>query len=214
MNRILYKIEKIKTLYCRVIKVERKVKDNIIIIHIGLYESGEFLCTIVRNDSIYNDMLKYQENRKRMIIEKVLICPNVSVYHKLTWDDVHRGKCSVRNLDEIERDKNGKTIVYDKIVMFVNIENNLKVNNDEEAKKWRKRINREREISCLLEKYIAINDPNAQNALNHRNSFSQRHQKEELYNDYYENYNYDVDSTPENTVMDALENGMGELFGY
>lgn len=222
---LTYKIEKIETIPCRVINVEKKVKDKktLVIVHFGQYDNGKFVYTIIREESdgypIYSNMLRYQENRKRFSIDKVLVCPNVSVYHKLTWDDVHKRKCSVRNLDKIERNDDGKPIVYYKILMFVNLSDSIEnENNIKEAIKQfrnkRKREKREYEISNILQKrYIAVNDPNIQNALNYRNSFIQNYQQEEFCNDYYENYN-DIDSTPENTVMDALENGMGELFGY
>lgn len=223
-----FKIEKAKTLYCRVIKVERKrrIKDEkmFVIVYFGHYDSGEFIRTLIReeiiDDSFYDDMQRYKESRKKWSIEKVLVCPNVSVYHRISWDDVHKGKCSIRNLYEIERDEEGMPIVYDKIVMFIDPNENTEIEYNKIKYEVIIKPRRERDISNILAKeYIAIDALNVKDALKYKNSYTGKPWQEDSDEDnyFYDNYfceEYDdVDLSPENRVMDALENGMGELFG-
>ena len=57
---------KIETIPCRVINVEKKVKDKktLVIVHFGQYDNGKFVYTIIREESdgypIYSNMLRYQ----------------------------------------------------------------------------------------------------------------------------------------------------------
>ena len=155
------------------------------------------------------------KTKKLHTIERLAIRPNVNVYHILTWDDVDRGKCTRNNIGEVERNKNGIPVVYNQIVIFANVDGmntgGLRVDD------------------VLAREYIEINSTNVNDAIRFNNranflakqvqkTYEEDKQCEELMAsmyDAYENHRYDyMDMSPEDRVMGALENGMGELYGY
>ena len=197
------------------IHTNRQNGKDFVLVKLGKYEDGEFLCSIILKEEIYDSLLEEMRNKKLHTIERFAIRPNVNVYHRLTWDDIDRGKCTRNNLREVERNEKGLPIVYNQIVVFANIDGIstgvLRVDD------------------VLAREYIEINSPYAKEALQFNNradylanhaprSHSEEEQWEELMAstyDAYENHRYDyMDMTPEERVMGALENGMGELYGY
>ena len=119
----------------------------------------------------------------------------------------------MEHLDEIQRDKEGKPITFNQIVVFANLDN-----------KNRFTIN-----EVLNKEYIEVNSPIVQNYLNFNNRQYFLKQQEEkrrmeqedydqmmsdLYDAYEERRCSDLDMSEEERIMSALENGNGELYGF
>jgi len=204
---------------CRAIDVRmqtnRQNGSKFVLVKLGKYEDGDFLCSVILNERVYNSLMEEMRIKKLHTIERLAIRPSVNVYHILNWDDIDRHKCVRDNIGEIERNNKGQPIAYNQIVIFTNIDG-----------KYTKYLDVE---NVLSREYLEVNSPYAPNALkfNNRAYFlaqrEERNRQEEekweemmadMY-DAYENHRYDdMDMSPEERVMSALENGMGELYGY
>ena len=214
-----YQVVQKLTWNCRAIDVSmhtnRQNGNRFVVVKLGKYENGEFLCSAILNEGMYNHMLEEVKNKKPHTIERFAIRPNVNVYHILNWDDIDRGKCSRNNIGEVERNENGTPIAYNQIVIFANIDG--------------KNTGVLRVDDILAKECIEVNSPYANNVLNYNNRASflakqeeKRRREEEEWEDMmaemydaYESHRYDdMDMSPEERVMSALENGMGEIYGY
>lgn len=207
--------------YCRLIDVQLKTNSSngskFVIAKIGKYETGEFLRSFILSEDTYNDLISAMQRRKRYTIERVAIRPYNNVYHILTWDDIDRGICTREHLYEVQRDTEGKPIIFNQIVVFAHLDN----------------MNRFSINETLDKEYIEVNSPLVHNYLNYNNQLyylqqqeEKRMQKEreeqmkynEMMNDLYEAYENrrysDIDMSEEEKVMSALENGEGELYGF
>lgn len=204
---------------CRAIDVRlqtnRQNGSKFVLVKLGKYEDGKFLCSVILNEGVFNSLIEEMRTKKLHTIERLAIRPQTNVYHILTWDDVDRKKCVRDNIGEVERNQEGTPIAYNQIVIFANIDG---------------RCTRSLNVDDILSKeYIEVNSPYVQNALNFNNRahfLAQREEKrrqeedkwEEMMADMYdayENHRYDdIDISPEERVMNALENGMGELYGF
>lgn len=170
---------------CCVINVSmhtnRQNGRRFVLVKLGKYENGQFLCSIILNEYTYEYFLEEMKTKKLHTIERLAIRPNVNVYHILTWDDVDRGKCTRNNIGEVERNKNGIPVVYNQIVIFANVDGmNTGVLRVDDV---------------LAREYIEINSPNVNNAIrfnNRANFLAKQAQKtkqcEELMDSMYDAY--------------------------
>lgn len=202
---------------CRLIDVQlrtnRSNSSKFVVAKLGKYDTGEFLRSVILNEGTYNALISEMQIRKYHTIERIAIRPQNNVYHILTWDDVDRGICTREHLDEVQRDKEGKPIPFNQIVVFANLDN----------------LNRFTINEVLDKEYIEINSPIVQNYLNFNNRQYFLKQQEEkrrkeqedydqmmsdLYDAYEERRYSDMDMSEEERIMSALENGNGELYGF
>ena len=212
-----YNIVQIVKWPCRLIDVKLRInKQNgskFVVAKLGKYDTGEFLRSVIMNEHTYESLLSEMQIRKYHTIERIALRPQNNVYHILTWDDVDRGICTREHLDEVQRDKEGKPIPFNQIVVFANLEN----------------MNRFTINEVLDKEYIEVNSPIVQNYLNFNNRQYFLKQQEEkrrkeqedydqmmsdLYDAYEERRYSDLDMSEEERVMSALENGNGELYGF
>ena len=202
---------------CRLIDVKlrtnRQNGSKFVVAKLGKYNTGEFLRSVILNEGTYNALISEMQIRKYHTIERIAIRPQNNVYHILTWDDVDRGICTRENLDEVQRDDEGKPIPFNQIVVFANLDNLKRFTINE----------------VLDKEYIEINSPIVQNYLNFNNRQYFLKQQEEkrrkeqedydqmmsdLYDAYEERRYSDLDMSEEERIMSALENGNGELYGF
>ena len=202
---------------CRLIDVKlrtnRQNGSKFVVAKLGKYDTGEFLRSVILNEGTYNALISEMQIRKYHTIERIALRPQNNVYHILTWDDVDRGICTREHLDEIQRDKEGKPIPFNQIVVFANLDN----------------LNRFTINEVLDKEYIEVNSPIVQNYLNFNNRQYFLKQQEEkrrkeqedydqmmsdLYDAYEERRYSDMDMSEEERIMSALENGNGELYGF
>lgn len=195
---------------CRILEVVDK--GSFLIMKIVRHETNEFLCSIIRSDRHFDKTLLEGDRYKKIIstIHRVEIRTKVPVYHKLTWDDVERGICQKSNVGEVQRDSNGVPFLYgagSTIVLFEDFAHSKEnlVGNQ------------------FIQNYIEPTDSRSQNLLNYTNPFKRRstsHFDDTNYpsDDVYkaaQRRQWDLmDMSEEDRVMDALENGMGELYGF
>lgn len=213
---------------CRIIDIKvctpRNNKD-FLVYFIGEYDSGKFLYSFP--DFGYTDGYKINEiqndiqNRTKFYVYRSTIRPSVDMYRKITWNDVNAGKHSRDHLGEIERDKYGYPVPYSKIVVYTNLltEDLRNEINPED-------LPEESEITGILDNdYVAIDSPSVYRDLRFNNKKSyqerlkrERQEQEKTYSDYYDSYeeHYDNDfyTSEEDQIMDALENGDAEVFGF
>ena len=212
-----YHIVQIVKWPCRLIDVKlrtnRQNGSRFVVAKLGKYDTGEFLRSVILNEGTYNALISEMQIRKYHTIERIAIRPQNNVYHILTWDDVDRGICTRENLDEVQRDDEGKPIPFNQIVVFANLDNLKRFTINE----------------VLDKEYIEINSPIVQNYLNFNNRQYFLKQQEEkrrkeqedydqmmsdLYDAYEERRYSDLDMSEEERIMSALENGNGELYGF
>lgn len=212
-----YNIVQIVKWPCRLIDVKlrtnRQNGSKFVVAKLGKYDTGEFLRSVILNEGTYNALISEMQIRKYHTIERIAIRPQNNVYHILTWDDVDRGICTREHLDEVQRDKEGKPIPFNLIVVFANFDN----------------LNRFTINEVLDKEYIEVNSPIVQNYLNFNNRQYFLKQQEEkrrkeqedydqmmsdLYDAYEERRYSDMDMNEEERIMSALENGNGELYGF
>ena len=212
-----YHIVQIVKWPCRLIDVKlrtnRQNGSRFVVAKLGKYDTGEFLRSVILNEGTYNALISEMQIRKYHTIERIAIRPQSNVYHILTWDDVDRGICTRENLDEVQRDDEGKPIPFNQIVVFANLDNLKRFTINE----------------VLDKEYIEINSPIVQNYLNFNNRQYFLKQQEEkrrkeqedydqmmsdLYDAYEERRYSDLDMSEEERIMSALENGNGELYGF
>lgn len=218
-QEIIMKYELVQILIwpCRLIDVKlrtnRQNGSRFVVAKLGKYDTGEFLRSVILNEGTYNALISEMQIRKYHTIERIAIRPQNNVYHILTWDDVDRGICTRENLDEVQRDDEGKPIPFNQIVVFANLDNLKRFTINE----------------VLDKEYIEINSPIVQNYLNFNNRQYFLKQQEEkrrkeqedydqmmsdLYDAYEERRYSDLDMSEEERIMSALENGNGELYGF
>lgn len=202
---------------CRLIDVKlrtnRQNGSKFVVAKLGKYDTGEFLRSVIMNEHTYDFLFSEMQIRKCHTIERVVLRPQNNVYHILTWDDVDRGICTREHLDEVQRDKEGKPIPFNQIVVFANLDN----------------MNRFTINEVLDKEYIEVNSPTVQNHLifNNRQYFlkqqEEKRRKEQedydqmmgdLYDAYEERRYSDMDMSEEERIMSALENDNGELYGF
>ena len=218
-QEIIMKYELVQILIwpCRLIDVKlrtnRQNGSRFVVAKLGKYDTGEFLRSVILNEGTYNALISEMQIRKYHTIERIAIRPQNNVYHILTWDDVDRGICTRENLDEVQRDDEGKPIPFNQIVVFANLDNLKRFTINE----------------VLDKEYIEINSPIVQNYLNFNNRQYFLKQQEEkrrreqedydqmmsdLYDAYEERKYSNMDMSEEERIMSALENGNGELYGF
>ena len=218
-QEIIMKYELVQILIwpCRLIDVKlrtnRQNGSRFVVAKLGKYDTGEFLRSVILNEGTYNALISEMQIRKYHTIERIAIRPQNNVYHILTWDDIDRGICTREHLDEVQRDKEGKPILFNQIVVFANFDN----------------LNRFTINEVLDKEYIEVNSPIVQNYLNFNNRQYFLKQQEEkrrkeqedydqmmsdLYDAYEERRYSDLDMSEEERIMSALENGNGELYGF
>lgn len=212
-----YHIVQIVKWSCRLIDVKlrtnRQNGSRFVVAKLGKYDTGEFLRSVIMNEGTFNALIKEMQIRKCHTIERIVIRPQNNVYHILTWDDIDRGICTREHLDEVQRDKEGKPILFNQIVVFANFDN----------------LNRFTINEVLDKEYIEVNSPIVQNYLNFNNRQYFLKQQEEkrrkeqedydqmmtdLYDAYEERKYSNMDMSEEEKVMSALENGNGEPYGF
>jgi len=202
---------------CRLIDVKlrtnRQNNSKFVVAKLGRYDTGEFLRSVILNEGTYNTLISEMQIRKYHTIERIALRPQNNVYHILTWDDVDRGICTRENLNEVQRNNEGKPISFNQIVVFANLDN----------------INRFTVNEVLDKEYIEVNSPIVQNYLNFNNrqyflkkqEEKRRREQEDydqmmsdLYDAYEERRYSDMDMSEEERIMSALENGNDELYGF
>ena len=213
-----YEIIQRLTLPCRIIEVQQKTNrqdgSQFIVFKLGEYVSGHFICSIITSKYRYDSLNIDMRNKQRHTIDKVAIKPQNNVYRILTWDDVDRGKCTRNHISEVERGQDGVPILYEQIVVYVNKDG-----------KGRPTID-----SVLSNDYIEENSPFVHNALNFNNRDYYLRQQEEkrdlsereehalyeemLYNASEVKRCSNMDMSEGEIIMNALENGEGEMFGF
>lgn len=212
-----YHIVQIVKWPCRLIDVKlrtnRQNNSKFVVAKLGRYDTGEFLRSVILNEGTYNTLISEMQIRKYHTIERIALRPQKNVYHILTWDDVDRGICTRENLNEVQRNNEGKPISFNQIVVFANLDN----------------INRFTVNEVLDKEYIEVNSPIVQNYLNFNNrqyflkkqEEKRRREQEDydqmmsdLYDAYEERRYSDMDMSEEERIMSALENGNGELYGF
>ena len=202
---------------CRLIDVKLRTNRwngfKFVVAKLGKCDTGEFLRSVIMNEHTYDFLQSEMSIRKRHTIERIVIRPQNNVYHILQWDDVDRGICTREHIDEVQRDNEGKPILFNQIVVFANLDNMDLFTANEVVDK----------------EYIEVNSPIIQNYLNFNNQQYFLKQQEErrkrresdydqmmsdLYDAYEEKRYSDMDMSEEERVMSALENGNGELCGF
>lgn len=205
-----YEIIQNLTWNCRISEIVDK--GSFLILKIVRNETNEFLCSITRSSEYFDRSLLEGDQYKRIVstIQRVAIKTKVPVYHKLTWDDVERGLCPKSSVGEVQRSDNGTPILYVEgsiIILFEDFDDSKEnlVGNQ------------------FMQNYIEPKDPRSQTLLNFTNPYKRRNTS--YYDesccpsdDAYEaaqRRQWDLmDMSEEDRIMDALENGMGELYGF
>ena len=209
-----YKIIDTRIIPCRVIDMKlctnKKDYSQFIVAYIGEYNSGKFLCSVRLNYETNDSILMAIRNNTRYNIYRYTIQLDVKMYHLITWDDVYTGKHKKEHLGEVERNTEGIPLTYSQIVIYANIGNSQNPNMNK----------------VLSNEYIPINSPNANIALtfNNMESYKEKmrlqHEEENVVitdadYDLYEEHRYDsLYMTEEEKIMDALENGDAEIYGF
>lgn len=206
-----YKIVKDQVLKCRLIDVKQKPK--FVLQKYGEYDTGKFLFSFYWDQkNLFDDLCENMKNKGLHTIHEVTIESEVGVYHKYTWDDVDRGFCTRNQVGEIQRDDNDDPIVFKTVVVYAKID---KLSRPSASYKFQK-------------DYIEIDSPSAEAALNYRkrqtyNSrcfSSPRYSTSDDYisDDAYEAYERSkwdrMDMNEEDRIMDALENGDADIYGF
>ena len=228
-----YKIIEKREIPCRIIDwklCRRKNNSKFVVVYWGEYDSGNFLRSVPDlggyvDDSKINEIKSLIQNRTKFYIYRSIIRPSVDMYHKITWNDVDAGKHSREHLGEIERDKYGHPIQYNKIVVYTDL-----LTEDIRNEISPEYLPEDNEIKDVLdENYIKINDPYVHKALQFNNRLSylerkerERREKEEkdekIFSNFYDSYeerHYDkIGMSEEDEIMDALENGDAEVYGF
>lgn len=173
----------------------------------------EFLFSYIYNERNYEALFNDMQTKRVHTIERLLIELQERSYHKLTWDDVDRGICQRDKIGEIQRNSEGRPLIYSQIVVFAHIDNRPFPDVKE----------------ILKEEYIDISSPSASKALafNNIDSFhaklEAKRRKEEMeqddwearaYEEYEEHKYDDMDLSKEEQIMRALKNGDGEYHGF
>lgn len=209
-------IQKIK-LPCRVIDVKlrtnRRNGFKFVVAKLGKCDTGEFLRSVIMNEHTYDFLQSEMSIRKRHTIERIVIRPQNNVYHILQWDNVDRGICTREHIDEVQRDNEGKPILFNQIVVFANLDNMDLFTANEVVDKEYIEVN-----SPIIQNYLNFN--NQQHYLMHQEE-RRKHREADYdqmmgdFHDAYEEKRYsDMDMSEEERVMSALENGNGELCGF
>lgn len=212
---MIYKIAQNLKWPCRVIDVKLKTNrangSKFVVAKLGKYDTDEFLRSVIMNEHKYDFLLSEMKIRKYHTIERITLRPQNNVYHILQWDDIDRGTCTREHIDEIQRDNEGKPILFNQIVVFANLDN----------------TNRFTVNEVLDKEYIEVNSPIVQSYLNFNNQqyfLKQQEERRKLreadydqmmggFHDAYEE-KANMDMSEEERVMSALENGNGELCGF
>lgn len=209
-------LEQVK-LPCRIIDVQLKSNSldgaKFVLVKLGDYLDGKFIRTVILSgEDRYEYFLNDMYHKKRHTINKLKIKLSSKAYRKLTWDDVYKGICTRDHLFEVERDSKGKPVIYEETTVYANTDGG-----------YNPTI-----FDILSREYVEVNSPLAQSLLtfNNRESFLMRirnrrngcfSESDDLFepnsNSYYDRVDYS-DMTEEDRVMDALENGQGELYGF
>lgn len=210
-----YKIIQDVIVKCRIIAVDFHI--NKILVQYGDYETGEYLFKFFRNTKLMSFYEDEMNKQKVHTIHRVTLESNVGVYHKYTWDDVYKGICHRCHIGEIQKEKGTREpIVFRYVDLYENFDG--------------------RHIMIAKEQfnkdYIEIDSPNAQYALEYINpknhnaiymrDLKQREKEEEEQEDAYyammdayEDHKWDrMDMTEEDRIMDALENGDADIYGF
>lgn len=206
---------------CRLLNVikKRNCQNNskFIVAKYGRYDNGEFLFSIIYDESAYDSLKKDMKSHSIHTVNRIAIRPNIPLYHIYTWDDVDNELCSREHVGEVQRDDEGKPIAFSQIVVFANLDNKLRPTIQETLDKCYIAIN-----SPIVGQYLNFN--NQEHYLLQRNIDKNQNEQEcqedydELMSDLYEAYEKrqcsEMDMTEEDRIMSALEDGNGEIFGF
>lgn len=183
----------------------------------SLWSSG-YACSMVYPAIAYSNMVKDMKKKTQHTFQKVTVKLNIPCYKIITWDDIEKDSNLEGHVYEIMR-KDDKPMIFDTINMFVNLDGHARPSVEE----------------ILEHEYRAINHPSIGKYIsyNSREEFKQMLKKkqeielaneEEEYREWKlamsglcnieENYDDPRDWSEEEQVMNALENGNGEYFGF
>ncbi len=201
---------------CRLTSVTlHPMKDGhqFVLAKFGKLDTLEFLFSYIYNERNYEALFNDMQTKRVHTIERLLIELQERSYHKLTWDDVDRGICQRDKIGEIQRNSEGRPLIYSQIVVFAHLDNRSLP-----------------DVYQILEKeYIDISSPCASKALEFNNidsyhaKLEAKRRKEEMeqddweagaYEEYEEHKYDDMDLSSEEQIMRALENGDGEYHGF
>lgn len=191
--------------------VDIKEKDNFWVLIFANSQNYEVICHVLREkdkmlqrnfDAIVNAMI----NKSDFIIHRVAIKSNVGVYHIYTWVDVDNNICKPWQVGMVQRDENNKPIEYSIVVVYGNLRDKGKPNVG----------------NVFLKEYVEKNTPEADAALAFKGRLYLKEEDDDYYDDdseqdYYDPYiadEYRRSMSEEDAIMDALENGNGEYYGY
>lgn len=205
-----YKVINDSVWMCRLIDAQQK--KNCVVAKFGRYDTGEFLFSLVRDSYILPICKEELQKRKSHYIHQIEYESSVGFYHIYTWDDVDNGLCTANHVGEVQRDKNNNPMVWTRVIVFGNMDNAGIPDADK----------------TLHKEYVEINTPEAKKALEYRKKpFNQGKTYVKRRYDNEDNYISDeayvaneqrkwdrMDMNEEDRIMDALENGMGELYGF
>lgn len=166
------------------------------------------------------------ENHTELLYAEAVIDLEKECIYRFTWDDVRTGRCSIEQLNMVERDQDRRLVFHKTMKVFVpldglkNIPNKLQVSIKNELIKE----------ACYEEfknHYLEIDSHEFNSAIRFKNNYTEvleRRRKEALLREaenediLYEAYeeqkylNYGLDE--EGSIMDALENGDAEIYGF
>lgn len=189
---------------CKIVAVEKK--DGFWVMKIAAYSNGEILCHLVKTDwvmermqSIYKELMHTQ---RLLFIHRVTLKPDVKVYKRFDYADWSNHLCSFGQIGEIQRDKEGVAIQYNQVVVYANFMDKGKPTEGE----------------VYIKQYVEVTSPMAQKALAYRHA----EQKDPESYDSYDNISFDPwlyeenrrNMSDEELIMDALEEGNAECFGF
>lgn len=150
-------------------------------------------------------------------ILKLEIESETALYRLNHWDDVEKGLCPRKKVKEVRRDGRGKPIEHHKITVYAFIDNDKDCFTIEDY---------------MHDRFIAVNDKNVwqylqydnqqsyQRMLLERNIREQSRWEEEPDDIYYDadealaEQEYRRNMSEEDRIMDALENGDAECYGF
>lgn len=191
--------------------VGMRENDDYWVLIFATSQNYDIICHIIRYKRIiseknYEALQNAIRNETCFIIHRVAIKSNVGVYHKYTWVDVDNNICKPWQVGMVQRDENNKPIEYSIVVVYGNLRDKGKPNVE----------------NVFLKEYVEKNTPEADAALAFKGRLDLKEDDDDYYDDeseqdYYDPYiadEYRRSMSEEDAIMDALENGNGEYYGY
>lgn len=229
-KNILKRICRLERCYVYISKLERKQAFNgkvYTLVYMSNLNNETIMCIYNPGDR-YDEYYEDYKKKIRLPFYAITINLEHESYYRIDWEDVNLHKYDIKHLHEIARikDENDNEIpirikqyvIYEYYEQNVTIEQFLTKavkEDDEYINDILSDINR-----YELEHFFNPSEEYTNRLLEYRNDFTPRRPNTPEY-DYYDNLNYDnddrksyIDMTEEERVMDALENGNGEYYGY